>query len=252
MKGPAADVQTAAKRATSAAWSPRQRIRVWDLPLRIFHWALVVAVSTAVTTGELGGKWMELHSKAGLSILGLVVFRIVWGLIGSTHARFARFAPTPRTLRAYVLGRWKGVGHNPLGALSVFALLALLAVQASTGLFSRDDIEFTGPLSPLIDDSLASTLTGWHQQLANVLLVLTAVHVIAIAFYAVWKKNNLVKPMVTGWTDLDAGEPSEPEPRKGGLLAFFVAAGVALASVYVVSVVLPAKPAPAATSAPAW
>ena len=221
------DPSHAAARAAPA----RIRIRVWDLPVRVFHWALVTAVATAVITGELGGSWMEVHGKAGLTIVGLVVFRLVWGMIGSTHARFVRFAPTPGKLKAYLQGRWRGVGHNPLGALSVFALLALLASQAATGLFSNDDIAFSGPLFALVDEALAIRLTAIHRQLANVLLVLMGVHIAAIAFYLGVKKDNLVKPMVTGWKEVEAGRST----KKGGPVAFAVALAIALAAVYVAS-----------------
>lgn len=209
----------------------RTRIRLWDLPVRIVHWSLVLAVGTAVITGELGGNWMALHGKAGLTIVGLVVFRLVWGLIGSTHARFLRFAPTPGKLKAYLRGQWRGVGHNPLGALSVLALLGLLALQGATGLFSNDDIAFSGPLFNLVDDALASRLTGIHKQAANVLLVLLGLHVAAIGFYVAFGKDNLVKPMVTGWKEVDAGESA----AKGGPVAFIVALSIALAAVYAVS-----------------
>jgi len=208
------------------------KVRVWDLPLRLFHWALVAAVGTAIVTGELGGDWMDVHGKAGLTIIGLVAFRLVWGLVGSTHARFLRFAPTPRRLVDYLGGRWRGVGHNPLGALSVLALLGLLALQGTTGLFSNDDIAFSGPLFNTIDEALASKLTGWHKQLAWGLFALLALHVAAIGFYLVIKKRNLVKPMVTGWKEVEAqAEPAE----HGGPLAFVFALAVALATVYAVS-----------------
>jgi len=176
------------------------RVHVWDLPVRIFHWSLVAAVVTAITTAEIGGDWMELHGKAGLAIIGLLAFRITWGVVGSTHARFANFAPTPAKIRSYLAGRWQGVGHNPLGALAVFGLLGLLAAQAATGLFSSDDIAFNGPLFSFVDQSVADRLTGYHHWLSNVLFALLGLHVGAILFYAVVKRNNLLIPMLTGWT----------------------------------------------------
>jgi len=234
-----------------APFTKRTRIRLWDLPVRVFHWSLVIAVSTAVVTGELGGSWMTLHGQAGLAIVGLVVFRLVWGLIGSTHARFVRFAPTPGKLKAYLRGRGAGVGHNPLGALSVFALLALLAAQAGTGLFSNDDIAFSGPLFKLVDEALAGRLTGLHKQLANVLLALLALHIGAIAFYVGLKKDNLVKPMLTGWKEVEAGESAQ----HGGPLAFVIALAIALAAVFAVFAVSGAMPSAAskpAAAKPAW
>jgi cytochrome b len=207
------------------------RIRLWDLPTRVFHWSLVVAVLTAFVTGQIGGDWIEVHAKAGLAIMGLVVFRLVWGVVGSTHARFQTFVPSPAKIKAYVKGQWQGVGHNPLGALSVMALLGLLAVQAGTGLFSNDDIDFTGPLFALIDSSLSNRLTGFHVLLSNLLLGLMALHLVAIVFYIRFKKDNLLKPMVTGWKDVPAGKSA----TQGGWLALATALFIAVAVVYGVS-----------------
>lgn len=189
----------------AAAAPTRRRILVWDLPTRVFHWSLVLAVTVAIISGEIGGDWMEVHGKAGLAIVGLVAFRLAWGIAGSTHARFLNFLPTAASLRAYLRGRWKGQGHNPLGALSVFALLGLLAVQATTGLFGNDEISFTGPLFALVEEGLANRLTGLHKQLAYVLLAVLALHIVAILVYLFFKKDNLVKPMVTGWKEVRAG-----------------------------------------------
>lgn len=238
--------------AASPMPSATTRLRLWDLPVRVFHWSLVLAVTTAIVTAKLGGDWMSLHGKAGLTIVGLVAFRLVWGLVGSRHARFASFVPTPAKLRAYLKGQWRGLGHNPLGAFSVFALLGLLAAQASTGLFSNDDISFTGPLFELVNEDLASRLTGWHRQFATALYGLLGLHVLAIAFYARVKKDKLVKPMVTGWKDVAPGEVDEPAPEQRGratsLITFAAALAVALAAVYAASGA-PFKKA--ATSSPA-
>ncbi len=228
--------QALADASVGVAADTRKRavIRLWDLPLRLFHWLLVIAVTTAIVTGELGGEWMVWHGRAGLTILGLVVFRLVWGVIGSTYARFLSFVPTWPKVRAYVSGQWRGVGHNPLGALSVFALLGLLAVQVTTGLFSSDDISFNGPWFNFIDEALASRLGGLHKQIANILLWLLGLHVLAIGFYLHFKRENLVKPMVTGWKEVKADEVHSTATN-GGLLAFAVALLVALSLVYVAS-----------------
>jgi len=230
-----------------------KRIQVWDLPMRVFHWALAAAVTIAIVTGELGGSWMELHAKAGLTILGLVVFRLVWGVIGSSNARFVNFAPTASKLRSYLRGRWKGHGHNPLGALSVFALLALLTVQAGSGLFGNDDIAFTGPLYALVDEALSGRLTGLHKQLANLLLGLLALHIAAIFVYLRLKKDNLIKPMLRGWKEVRSGESQ----RQGSASALLVALALALAAVWLASgAVLHKAPAAAAavqqSAKPAW
>lgn len=175
------------------------RIYVWDLPTRLFHWSLVLSVTVAIASGLVGGDWMTVHGYAGIAIIGLVAFRLVWGIAGAAAARFVNFAPTPGRLRAYLAGEWQGHGHNPLGALSVFALLALLGLQAGTGLFGNDEISFQGPLAALVDEGRSLQLTGLHQQLAYLLFGLIALHVLAIAAHLLLRRNNLVKPMLTGW-----------------------------------------------------
>jgi cytochrome b len=208
-----------------------KRVLIWDLPTRIFHWSLVAAVAVAIASGEVGGDWMEVHGKAGLAIVGLVTFRLVWGIAGSTHARFVNFAPTPSRLRDYLRGRWQGHGHNPLGALSVLALLALLAAQVGTGLLGTDEISFTGPLAALVEEGTSLRLTGLHKQLTWLLFGLLAVHVLAILVYLAIKKNNLVKPMVTGWREVPAGESA----TKGSWTALVLALAAAAAAVYFAS-----------------
>jgi cytochrome b len=229
----------------------RTRILLWDLPTRIVHWSLVTAVTVAIVTGKVGGNWMVWHGRAGLAIVGLVAFRLVWGVVGSTHARFLSFVPGPKRVVAYLRGRWRGVGHNPLGAFSVLALLALLGVQAGTGLFTNDDIAFAGPLFDLVDEDLAGRLASWHHQIADLLLWLVGLHVVAIVFYLAIKRDNLVKPMVTGW------KQAEPEhhARGGGALAFGIALVVAVGAVAVangiglgVGLGRPAAVAPAAAA----
>ena len=221
-----------------------RRILLWDLPLRVFHWSLVASVTTAVVTGELGGAWMVWHGRAGLLIVGLLVFRIVWGVVGSATSRFTHFAPSPASVLTYLRGRWRGVGHNPLGALSVFALLGLLALQATTGLFGNDDIAFAGPLNHLIDDTLGSRVTGWHRLLAYGLFVLMGLHLLAIAFHVVVKRHRLIRPMITGLSDIDAGTPV-PRPVRGrGRFALLAAVSLAAAGVLVLARVGDA-PAPA-------
>ena len=208
------------------------RVQLWDWPLRVFHWSLLTAVATAIVTGELGGDWMVWHGRAGITIVGLLAFRLVWGLVGSSTARFAHFAPTPRKILAYLKGQWRGAGHNPLGALSVFALLGVLSFQAGSGLVSNDDIAFTGPLASLISDELSHTLTNRHRQVAYVLFVLLGLHIVAIAFYAQFKKDKLVRPMVTGWKDIPA---DLPKPRRARRIALVTALAIGAAAAYAAS-----------------
>jgi cytochrome b len=240
-----------------------RRFLLWDLPLRVFHWSLVAMVTLAIVTGELGGAWMVWHGRAGLAIVGLLVFRLGWGIVGSATSRFAHFAPSPASVAAYLRGRWRGVGHNPLGALSVFALLGLLTLQAATGLFGNDDIAFAGPLNHLVEDATGSRVTGWHRLLADGLFVLLALHLAAVAFHVVVKRHRLIRPMVTGLRDLEPGM-SLPEPVRGhgrhGLLAAVSLAAVAvlwIAGTGESAAVAPqgakaAAAVKAAASAPAW
>lgn len=213
-----------------------QRIKLWDLPTRLFHWLLVPLVVAAIITAKTGGNAMVWHGRIGLAILGLVVFRIVWGLVGSTYARFLNFLPTPGSIAAYLRGQWHGLGHNPLGALSVFGMLAMLAVQVGTGLFANDDIAFQGPLAAVIDKEFSDTLTGYHKLSIKIVLALIALHVSAIAFYAFIKKDDLVRPMISGWKTMESDTAADDRSaRGGGPLALGVAVIVALAAAYAAS-----------------
>lgn len=227
----------------------KKKILVWDLPTRLFHWVLVLAMIGLVVTGKVGGNLIDWHGKIGLLVLGLIVFRLVWGVVGSTYARFCQFFPTPAKISAYLKGAWHVPGHNPVGALSVFALLAVTLFQALTGLVANDDIAFVGPLYDLVGRDLSNLATGWHRLSVNLLIGLVVLHVAAIMFYAHVKKDNLVKPMVRGWKEVDQGEPAQG----GGPLALIVALVIALAAVFAASGVwLPEPPPPAAVETPAW
>jgi len=206
------------------------KIQVWDLPLRIFHWLLALAVAGAIVTGEIGGNLIDWHGRIGVLILGLLVFRVIWGFVGTTHARFASFFPTPASLSAYLNGKWQGVGHNPLGALSVFALLGVLATLVGAGLFANDDIAFQGPLFSLVDKSLSDKLSGVHALVFNVLAVLLVFHIAAIVFYAKVKKRNLVVPMLTGKADVPQAQAVAVS--KTGKLRFLAALVIAAAAVW--------------------
>lgn len=225
-----------------------ERIKLWDLPTRLFHWLLVILIVAAVVTAKIGGNAMDWHGRIGLSILGLIAFRLTWGFIGSYHARFASFWPTPSSVRAYLRGNWQGAGHNPLGALSVLALLVLICVQCLTGLFSNDDIAFNGPLLGLISKELSDQLTGLHKLSINVLIMLIVLHLGAIAFYAFVKKDNLIKPMITGWKDVPPGNGAKTS-KGGSAMAFIVAALIAMAVVYGGSGAWMPEPPPSAQEA---
>ena len=227
-----------------------KRIRLWDLPTRLFHWLLALGVIAAIVSGQFGGNLMEWHGRIGLLIIGLIVFRLVWGLFGSTYARFAQFFPTPAKISAYLKGKWTGPGHNPLGALAVFGLLGLVALQAVSGLFANDDIAFFGPLFDLVDKNFSNRLTGLHHLAANLLFGLIGLHLVAIAFYVRVKKDNLLKPMVTGWKEGEHGESA----RGGGLVALLLALALASGAIYGASGIwLPEPlPPPPAAETPSW
>lgn len=229
-----------------------RRIKVWDLPTRLFHWSLFVLVAASVVSGQVGGNAIDWHGTIGLAVIGLVVFRIVWGFAGSTYARFAQFFPSPAAIAAYRRGEWHGLGHNPIGALAVFALLGLVLAQALGGLFANDDIAFQGPLYSLVGKEVSDRITGLHHLVSNFLIALVALHVATVLFYKRFKKNNLITPMLTGWKEVEAGQ-GEPA-RGGGALAFIVALLIAAGAVYGASGAwLPAAaPAPASAPAPAW
>ena len=227
-----------------------KQIRVWDGPLRLFHWLLVVSVVTALFTGWLGGSWMDWHAKAGLVIIGLLSFRIAWLLLGSTYARLSTLLCSLLQLPQYLRGDWRQLGHNPLGVLSVFAMLGMLSWQAVSGLFTNDDIAFTGPLYKLVSSSFSSDITRLHKLGMWIIIGLITVHILAIVVHAVVKKHNLVKAMLTGKTEQ---QYPEQKPAQGGhWLAFSLAVVIALGAVYAASGAWQSKPAPAPATAPAW
>ncbi len=231
-----------------------QRIPLWDLPIRLFHWLLAAAIAAAVITANIGGNAMVWHGRIGLFIAGLIVFRLVWGLIGPTYARFSTFLPTPGSIGAYLRGQWRGIGHNPLGSLSVLGLLLMVAVQVGTGLFANDDIAFRGPLFDLVGKDTSDLLTRVHRIAINLLMTLIALHLAAIAFYAHVKKDNLVKPMICGWKDVDVAAHDIRPSRGGGVVALIVALALAVGAVYAASGAwAPPPPSPPAQQqAPAW
>ena len=203
----------------------RTRVRVWDLPTRLVHWLLVVGVALSWWTGETGR--LEWHRWSGYGLLGLVTFRIYWGFFGSSTARFARFVRGPRVVLGYVRGAWQSVpGHNPLGALSVVALLALLATQIVLGLFAVDvDGIESGPLSLYVSFDAGRTAAHWHGVLFNLLLWLIALHIAAILYYGLVKKQNLAGAMLHGEREFPADMPALQHAT-----ALRLVAGIALAA----------------------
>ena len=210
----------------------RAAVPVWDRPVRAVHWLLVLLIPFAWWTAE--EELMDWHSRAGLAVLGLLVFRLVWGLIGSSTARFSSFVRGPRAIADYLRGRPGFVlGHNPVGALSVLALLGLAGLETVLGLFASDEDGYlTGPFVSLVSEDMAETLTELHEDAFDWLLVLIVLHVAAILFYLLVKRENLVVPMLSGRKAAPAGADgmiAAPASR------FFLAAGIAAGTVYFVA-----------------
>lgn len=191
-----------------------QTVRVWDLPTRLFHWVLMACVIGSVTTAKIGGNAMVWHFRFGYVVFTLLAFRLLWGLVGGRWSRFASFAYAPTATLRYLRGASRPeehheVGHSPTGALSVFALLVLLAAQVGSGLFADDEIASAGPLVRFVSGSTSSLLTGWHKQWGQgLILTLVALHVIAILVYRFKRGRDLVTPMLSGDKRLDASVPA--------------------------------------------
>jgi cytochrome b len=179
-----------------------EKIRIWDLPTRLFHWGFSLAVIGAIVTDLLDEiVW---HSYCGYTALVLVVFRIIWGFIGPRHARFSSFVPSASALKDFIKGKaFTSFGHNPLGALSVIAILLIVLVQASSGLFADDEISFQGPLTKYVAENVVKLMNQIHA--TNHLLVygIVALHLLAIFYYQWKKKNNLIGPMIYGDKEID-------------------------------------------------
>jgi cytochrome b len=207
-----------------------QTIRVWDLPTRLFHWLLAAAVVGLVITANVGGNWMNWHLRLGYAVLTLLLFRLVWGFVGGHWSRFGSFFYAPSSVLAYLRGRAKPehrVGHTPLGALSVFALLLILLAQVTTGLMSDDEIAFFGPLVRFVSGETVALATGYHKNVGKFIVIgLVVLHVAAIVFYKWVKKDNLVRPMVSGDKQVAAGSnlPQARDTLASRVLALVVLA----------------------------
>ena len=208
--------------------------KVWDVPTRLVHWGLAIGIATSWWSVE--NKAMDIHYWSGLTILGLLIFRIYWGFAGPETARFASFIKGPMTVFGYIPKLFSknyraAFGHNPLGALSAVALLVAVLTQVSLGLFASDtDGLFAGPLNRHVDYATAEEITDFHEDFFNVVLALVGLHLAAIAFYLVVKRINLIGPMLTGQRRGDnlTGPPSGIAPIPPWRLAIGVALAVGL------------------------
>jgi len=191
-------------------------VKLWDLPTRLFHWTLVIGIGFSWFCAEIGGNWMVWHERSGIFLLALVVFRVVWGFIGSDTARFRQFLTSPVQAVAHLRDLHSRAtafhaGHNPLGAWMVVALLLAVLAQALTGLFATDDIMTEGPLIGLVSGSTSDLLTSVHHFNFNIILLVAGIHIAAILFYRFYKRTNLIKAMVVGKADWPA-QQSLPKP----------------------------------------
>jgi len=194
-------------------------LRVWDLPTRAFHILLALTVVGSIVSAKIGGNAMAWHIRLGLLAMALLAFRIVWGFVGGHWSRFASFVYPPRAVGEYLRGsngpggRW-AVGHSPMGALSVFALLGLLSLQVATGLVADDEIATTGPLNRFVSSALALKATSWHTTGGQYLIyLLVATHIGAVFYYLRKKQIDLIRPMWGG--DKHGLPPSTPASADG-------------------------------------
>jgi len=205
----------------------RVPVRTWDIPTRLVHWGIVLGVAGSWWTGESGN--LEWHRWIGYGLLGVVIFRVYWGFFGSSTARFSNFLRGPGTVRAYLRGSWDIVaGHNPLGALSVLALLFLLGLQIGLGLFAVDvDGIESGPLSSFVSFDTGRAAAHWHETVFNVLMVVVIVHIAAILYYRFIKKESLVAAMFHGTRDYPREVPAlQPASRLRFVIGVVIAAAI--------------------------
>jgi len=212
-------------------------VKIWDLPTRLFHWSLLALVIACWwTSGEDGN--IDQHMRFGLAALALLLFRLVWGVLGSTTARFASFVASPRAVFGYFAGMRSEasphLGHNPAGGWMVLALLAMLLAITLSGMFANDDIMSEGPLAHYVSEGMSDLATEWHEGGFYTLLALVALHVAAIAFYLLVKKDNLVRPMLTG-VRLLPQSVSVPELRVRSSWLALVILGIAVGAVWLLA-----------------
>lgn len=200
-------------------------VRVWDLPTRIFHWTLAGGVIASISTAWLGGNALAWHFRIGYAVFTLLAFRVLWGVVGGHWSRFANFAYAPAATLRYLRGRslpheHHEVGHSPLGAYSVFALLGVLALQVGTGLFADDEIASTGPLNRLVSNATGLALTRWHKHVGQWLIIaLVVLHIGAVLYYLIARRRDLLRPMLFGDKRLTVPTPAAVDNLRTRALA---------------------------------
>jgi len=232
-----------ARSADAAASAARdtETVRVWDLPTRLFHWTLAGLVIFSVISAHIGGDLIVWHFRSGYAVFALLAFRLLWGLLGGRWSRFSHFVYGPGALLRYVRGQARegdrfDVGHSPLGSLSVFALLLFLGLQVGTGLVADDEIANAGPLVRFVSEAASHQLTSYHRDIGQwTLLSLIALHVLAIVFYRLKHRRDLLGPMLHGDKQLPSGVPAAVDTLATRALAMLLMAACAALVWWVVS-----------------
>jgi cytochrome b len=216
----------------AAALADPMAVRVWDWPVRIVHWAMVALLIVLLTTATIGGDAMAWHMRAGEAMLALVLFRVIWGFVGSRYARFSSFVRGPRAVIAYARSIFAPphevhAGHNPLGGWMVILLLLALLFQTATGLFTNDDVLTDGPLVRTITKDLSDTISTLHRRNAWIVGALATAHIGAVLFYLIALKENLISPMLHGAKTLPAAHAAATTDRNNARAAvlFAICAG---------------------------
>lgn len=212
-------------------------VRIWDLPTRLFHWALAACVLGSVISAKVGGNAVIWHMRLGYAVLALLAFRILWGLVGGRWSRFSSFACSPVALLRYLRGRPTAddhfeVGHNPLGACSALLMLAWLLVQVGSGLIADDEIANTGPLIRFVSSELSLAWTSYHKSYGQWgLFALVGLHIVAIVFYRLRHRKDLIGPMFSGDKQLPGAVPATTDSLATRLFALTLL-GACVAAVY--------------------
>lgn len=214
-------------------------VKVWDVPVRLFHWLLVLLFAFSFFSGKSGSEWTEWHMRSGYAILALLLFRVMWGFAGSTHARFASFLAGPSACLGFAKKLFARApapyaGHNPLGGWMVLVLLLGLLFQAGTGLFANDDVLSEGPLAALVSKATSDQLTTYHSWNFNLLLLLAGLHVIAVLYHAGVMKENLIGAMFTGMKRMPADAADGAATRFASPWLALVLLCVAALAVYLI------------------
>jgi cytochrome b len=212
---------------------------VWDVFVRVFHWSLVLLFAFSAITGKVGGGWIKWHMYSGYAILALVLFRIVWGFVGGEYARFVSFVASPVAAFRYGLGMLKRgsqhvISHNPLGGWMVVAMLLVLGLQAGLGMISDDEIATTGPLTRYVSQETALSAMSWHRRIGDFLLIMVAIHIVAVLFHVLVKKEGLIRAMFSGNKDLPPSLAQEAQTaRRASSTLGYVVLSIAVVAVVV-------------------